>query len=107
MTNIPRISSRHDLKRLIALTLILSFLFASVIGIHIAHAVQKSESDLIAQANNAVATAEAALDNAKAKEREARASLSDLQEFSTFTEPDITSLSNMRRLATTVSAMFD
>jgi hypothetical protein len=107
MTNIPRISSRQDLKRLVALTMISSFFFTSVIGVHTTLAVQKTESELIAQANNAVAAAEAALDNAEAKEQEASARLSELQEFSTFKEPDINSLSNIRRLATTVSSMFD
>ena len=107
MRNTPSMSSPKNLKQLIALTVLCSFLFTSAIGIHTTFAVQKSESDLIAQANTALAAADAALDKAEAKEREGSARLSELQEFSTFKEPDVNSLSNMRRLATTVSAMFD
>ena len=107
MRNTPSISSPKNLKQWIALTVVCSFLFTSVIGIHTTLAVQKSESDLLAQANNALTAAQAALDNAEAKEQEGNARLSELQEFSTLKEPDTNSLSNMRRLATTVSAMFD
>ena len=107
MRKTSNISSLKNLNQLIALIVVCAFLFTSMIGSHTTLAIQKTESDLIAQANNALAAAEAALGNAEAKEQEGNARLSELQEFSTFKEPDINSLSNMRRLATTVSAMFD
>ena len=68
---------------------------------------EQSESELIAQANAAVANSRAALSMANSKSFEGQQRLSELKEFSAFKKPDQQALISMRRLTTTVSNMFD
>jgi hypothetical protein len=100
-------SSRQNLKRLIVVTLISAFVFTSVPGINRTFAVLQGESDLIEQSDKANAAARGALDAATQKALEATVRLGELREFNTFKEPDINSLTNVRRLTLTISLMFN
>ena len=107
MKNKPNIRSHQCISRLIVLLLIAFCIVASELGTHKASAIQTSETDLIAQANKAIANAQVALELAREKSLDGALRLEELQEFSTFKDPDINALSSLRRLAHTVNLMFD
>ncbi|HET6975544.1 MAG TPA: hypothetical protein VFI24_04425 [Pyrinomonadaceae bacterium] len=96
-----------NLKQILLLVLITLAVLSAALPAFRASAIQQSESELIAQANAAVANARAALSMANAKDSETQQRLSELKEFSTFQKPDQQSLISLRRLTTTVSNLFD
>ena len=97
-------SSRQNLKRLVVLTLLSVFVVTSLMG-NRSFAVQQSEADVIKQANTAIIEAQGAFNRARDKAFAAQARLSELKEFTNFPEPDINSITNLRRLTDTVGAM--
>lgn len=99
--------SRRNTSQLVALVLIAIFLIASRGAINQSSAIQKSEGDLIDQANKAVANAETVLRFADAKKLEGEQRLAELQEFVKFKEPDLNTVSSLQRLTDTVNSMFD
>src|SRR5215212_9405116 len=100
-------SSPQNLKRLVVLTLISVFLFTSLPAVPRSFAVQQSDADLIKNANTAITEAQGAFNRARDKAFAAQARLAELKEFTNFPEPDINSITNLRRLTQTVGAMFD
>ncbi len=99
-------SSPQNLKRLIVLTFISFFIFTSLTGVDRTFAVQQSEADLIKKANTAITEAQGAFSRARDKAFAAQARLAELKEFTNIPEPNINSISNLRRLTQTVAAMF-
>ncbi len=97
-------SSLQNRKRLIVLTLISVFVVTSMMG-NRSFAVQTSEADLLKKANTAIIEAQGAFNRARDKAFAAQARLAELQEFTNFAEPDINSITNLRRLTDTVGAM--
>lgn len=107
MKNKPHAIHSHNFKQMLLLGLLTFAVLNATVAPFKTSATQQSESELIAQANAAVANSKAALSMANSKNSEAQQRLSELKEFSTFKKPDQQSLISLRRLTTTVSNMFD
>ena len=100
-------SSRRSLARFLVLTLVASFIVTSTLGTYTTSAIQQSETELIAQANTAMAKADNALSVAQRKSIEGEGRLSNLRESIGFNEPDQNALTSIRRLTDVANSMFD
>lgn len=100
-------SSRRSLARFLVLTLVASFFFTSTLGTYTTSAIQQSETELIAQANAAIAKADNALSVSQRKSIDANTRLDNLRELIAFEEPDQKALTSIRQLTDVANSMFD